>query len=232
MKMKDAVAYLRVSGKGQVEGGGFSRQIDTIRKYAKDSNFNVVKIYRDEGVSGTLEERPALTRMIVDLQANGVRAVIIERLDRLARDLMVQENLIYQFKKIGIELISALEPDMLSEDPTRKLVRQVLGAISEYEKSLLVLKLRASRERQRRIKGKCEGAKPYGSNSDELKIVGYIKHLRRKPKYGKPMGYLKIANRLNELGILTKRGRTWSAAQIMNICKNSIYRQARVVHQV
>ena len=47
-------------------------------------------------------------------------------------------------------------------NPTRKLVRSILGAVSEYEKSLVVLKLRGARVRMRVKKGRCEGAKPYG----------------------------------------------------------------------
>lgn len=49
------------------------------------------------------------------------------------------------------------------DDPTRTLIRQVLGAIAQFEKSVIVLKLRAARERVRKSKGRCEGRKPFGA---------------------------------------------------------------------
>lgn len=54
------------------------------------------------------------------------------------------------------------EPDLLKDDPSRKLMRQIFGAIAEYEKTMIVLKLRGARVRMRARNGRCEGAKPYG----------------------------------------------------------------------
>jgi DNA invertase Pin-like site-specific DNA recombinase len=57
------------------------------------------------------------------LHANGVQVVIIEKLDRLARDLMAQETIIADLRKHGFELVSVAEPDLMANDPTRILVR-------------------------------------------------------------------------------------------------------------
>ena len=147
--MKKAYGYIRVSGKGQTDGDGFDRQIKAINHYAKANGLEVVHIFREKGVSGTLQDRPALTGMMLDLKENGhdIHTVIIERIDRLARDLMVQENLLYDMGKHGVSVLSATDGDLLEDDPTRKLVRQVLVAIAEYDKTMLVLKLKASRDR-------------------------------------------------------------------------------------
>ena len=51
--MTNAHAYLRVSGKGQVEGDGFTRQLKAIREYAAAHDIKIVNVYREEGVSGT-----------------------------------------------------------------------------------------------------------------------------------------------------------------------------------
>ena len=76
-------AYLRVSGKGQVDGDGFDRQIKAIKNYAKANKLTIEKVYREEGVSGTLEDRPALAEMMVSLEQNGhgVIGVSGERVD-------------------------------------------------------------------------------------------------------------------------------------------------------
>jgi DNA invertase Pin-like site-specific DNA recombinase len=53
--------------------------------------------------------------------------VIIEKLDRLARDLMVQETIIADLRKHGFRLVSVAEPNLMANDPTRILVRQMMG---------------------------------------------------------------------------------------------------------
>jgi DNA invertase Pin-like site-specific DNA recombinase len=52
MKMK-AFSYVRVSGKGQIDGDGFKRQAETVSRYAKANRVEIVQEFRDEGVSGT-----------------------------------------------------------------------------------------------------------------------------------------------------------------------------------
>ena len=64
--MKRAFAYLRVSGRGQIDGDGFDRQLEAIKRYAAGNDIKIVKTYREEGISGTkdLENRPALMEVI------------------------------------------------------------------------------------------------------------------------------------------------------------------------
>jgi len=184
--MQKAYGYLRVSSKGQINGDGLIRQEKAICDYAASNDLEIVNYYRDEGVSGTLENRPALAEMVVDLEQNGhgIKTVIVERLDRVARDLMIQESIIQDFSENGVSLISAVEgADLLDNDPTRKLVRQVLGAIAEYEKSMLVQKLRVARQRKKAKTGeKVEGRKSYKEAAPDT--VAFIKKLRRKPRGG------------------------------------------------
>ncbi len=164
-----AFGYLRVSGRGQVEGDGFPRLLGAIEQYAASNMLKVKKVFREEGISGTkeLENRPALQELLAAIESADVKVVIIEKLDRLARDLMVQETIIGDLRKRGIELVSVAEPDLCSDDPSRKLVRQIFGAISEYEKAMIVLKLRGARQRMKARTGRCEGMKPYGEGSIE-----------------------------------------------------------------
>lgn len=226
--MEKAFGYLRVSSEGQIDGDGFSRQEKAIMNYAKANDLEIVKIYREEGVSGTLEKRPALAELMVSLEQNGhgVKTVIIERLDRLARDLMVQEAIIKDFQKHGFNLISAIEgPDLCGEDPTRKLVRQILGAISEYDKSMIVLKLRAARDRVKAKTGRCEGRKPYGETEGEQAVIKRIKNMRRNRRGGIPgLSLQAIADRLNSEGIKTKEGAEWVPMQV----KRAIDRRAEL----
>jgi len=212
--VKKAFAYLRVSGKGQVEGDGFTRQLAAIRAHARTHGLRIVEVFRDEGVSGTkeLENRPALSAMMEALHSNGVRVILIEKLDRLARDLMIQESIIADLQKHGFELVSVTEPDLCSNDPTRKLMRQMMGAFAEYEKTMIVQKLRGARQRKRTKTGRCEGRKPFGFYPGEDRIVGRMKALRAEG-----LSYDRIAERLNEEGIKPRNGQRWWGKTVNNI---------------
>src|SRR6202023_394641 len=106
---------------------------------------------REEGVTGSTEsmERPAWSALMVALHADGVQTVIIEKLDRLARDLMVQEATIADLRKHGFTLISVAEPDLMATDATRVLMRQLMGAVGQYDKTQIVAKLRGARMRKK-----------------------------------------------------------------------------------
>lgn len=222
--MTRAFAYLRVSGKGQVEGDGFHRQLDAITRYAEANGIEVVCVFREEGVSGTLEHRPVLARLMVDLEQNGhgVKLVIVERLDRLARDLSVQEGIISDFKKHDYQLISAMEgADLLEDDPTRKLVRQIIGSIAEYDKTMTVQKLKAARDRKRELTGRCEGRKPFSETPEGQHVLQVIKRLRRKKPGCRRMTYVEIADTLNAQGFFTSQGKAFTGYSVINILKAS-----------
>jgi DNA invertase Pin-like site-specific DNA recombinase len=216
--MTKAFAYLRVSGKAQVDGDGFPRQQAKIKEYAQKHDLKIVKVYREEGVSGTkeLENRPALQELILALYSNGVKTVIIEKLDRLARDLMVQETIIADMRKKGITLISVEEPDLMVDDPSRKLMRQIFGAIAEYDKAMIVMKLKGARQRMKAQTGRCEGEKPYGERTGEQNVIERIVALR-----GEGLGMDKIADRLNDEGIKPRRGAKWYAMSVSRVLQRA-----------
>ena len=90
-----------------------------IREYATAHDIKIVSVYRGEGVSGKREsvDRLAWSGLMTALHANGVSVVIIEKLDRLARDRMVQETIIADLRKHGFEG-SAWPSGSIREIPT------------------------------------------------------------------------------------------------------------------
>lgn len=201
-----AFAYLRVSGKGQVDGDGFARQLAAIEAYAKVNGLRLAKVFREEGVSGTkeLDNRPALQQLLAAVASRNVSVVLIEKLDRLARDLMIQETILRDLQRRGVTLVSTMEPDLCSDDPSRKLVRQIMGCIAEYEKSMIVSKLAGARKRMRARTGVCEGRKPYGERKGERRVIDRILALRAA---GEAMDT--IAETLNNEGLRPRSGRQW-----------------------
>src|ERR1700722_3717783 len=131
-------AYLRVStGRQAEEGSGLDVQDEAVRAWAKANGHRLVAVVRDEGISGTkeLEDRPGLIE-VFDLVRNGtVKGVCVYKLDRLARDLIVHEQLLAEVRRLGGEVwsTSAGEASYLSDDPddpSRKLIRQILGRVA------------------------------------------------------------------------------------------------------
>ena len=220
-----AVSYVRVSGKGQVDGDGPERQRQAIARFAKNAGLAVLEEFSDLGVSGTTElaDRPGLAALLDRLESNGVRTVIVERADRLARDLMVQEVIVGQFSKIGARILTADGVDLTSgdQDPTRRLIRQVLGAVAEFEKNVIVLKLRAARERKRARGERVEGVKPYGTFPAEQAVLERMRQLRRKPAKDRRPSCATVAAQLNAEGHRNRAGREWSAQMVHHVLRSA-----------
>jgi DNA invertase Pin-like site-specific DNA recombinase len=217
-EMKKAFAYLRVSGKGQLDGDGFPRQLAAIKEYAGAHELRILNVFREQGVSGTkdLENRPALQELLVALDSNGTKLVLVERLDRLARDLMIQEAILADLKRHGFQIISVAEPDLCSDDPSRTLIRQILGAFSQYERAMIVQKLRGARVRMRAKVGRCEGRKPYGSRLGEGEVIERMKQLRAKG-----IAVDKISEQLNLDRIAPRAGKKWYATSVYRVLKSA-----------
>ena len=218
-------AYCRVSGKGQIDGHGFSRQIEAIKGFCKQSSYEVIGVFKEQ-VSGTKSEteRPEFSKMIAKILSNGCDTVIVESLDRLAREFRIQEQILIYLASKNINLIAANTGEnitsAIADDPMKKAMIQMQGIFAELDKSLTVKKLRLSREKIRKEDGRCEGVKPYGTTAEEAEILKKIRYMRRRSRYQeKPMTFKAIAEKLNEEGILTRHNKQWTANLVHNVLK-------------
>ena len=222
--MIKAFSYLRVSGLGQIKGHGFTRQRQAIKQWASENGYEVVAEYKEEGVSGTNDEahRPKFAQMVQEILANGVTVILIESLDRLAREYRIQESLVLYLASKETTLISCATGEdvtqAVSGDPMKKALIQIQGVFSELEKGLLVEKLRKSREAMRKETGRCEGRKPFGSTPEEHKLYMRIVYLRRKPRgHNKKKTCQEIADLLNSEGVTTRYGKKWTANRVWQV---------------
>jgi hypothetical protein len=88
----------------------------------------------------------------------------------------------------------------------------MMGAVAQYEKSQIVLKLRGARLRKRAKEGRCEGRKPFGFYEGEDEALKRIKALRAEG-----LGFDRIAARLNEEGVPTRTGKPWHGVVVNRI---------------
>lgn len=226
-----AVAYLRVSTDRQAEEGlGLEVQADAIKEWAKASNTRVVATFADEGVSGSngLDSREALPEALSTVRSGAADGLVVYRLDRLARDLIVQETLLAEVRRLGGEVYStsAAEAGYLTDDPddpSRKLIRQVLGAVAEYERSMIALRLRSGRKRKAKGGGYAYGAPPFGYRVEDGELVpeqGEQETLSRARELQEAGASIReIATTLNEEGRSTKRGTRWHPTTVARVLR-------------
>lgn len=224
------IPYLRVSTDRQAEDGtGLEVQLDTIRGWAKANGHTLTKPYRDQGISGAkeLDSRPALMDAMLALRARTANGIVVYRLDRLARDLVLQEQLLAEVRRMGGVLCSTsdAESGYLSDDPSdpaRKLIRQVLGAVSEYERSMIALRLRSARDRKAKAGGYAGfGSPAFGQRAEAGQLVvddreqQAIRRIRELRASGDSLP--QIVNLLNAEGHTSKRGGRWHPTTVARV---------------
>lgn len=229
------VAYLRVSTDRQAESGfGLEAQDAAVRSWARQKAHRgrIVATCVEHGVSGAtgLVGRPALAEALGHLKAGRADALIVARLDRLARDLVLSEWLRAEIVRMGCQLRSTdpVEDLHLVDDPdnpTGKLVRQILGAIAEYERDMIRLRMAAGKAAKASAGGYVHGRPPYGwrtvkgalvRDQDEQLVIAKI---RRAHRLGRSLR--EIATSLNESGLSTRSGSSWTPVAVSRVVERA-----------
>lgn len=211
------VAYTRVSTNGQVDAFGLPAQRQAIAAWAKLHGHEIVAHAEDAGVSGRLLERPGLGEALAIVRDGEAQGVVVARLDRLARDTVVQETLFREVWGMGAEVLSTAERenDLRDDpdDPSRKLIRTILSAVATYERELITLRMMQGRRAKKRHGGKGEGAYPFGFDragpvEREQAVLAKVRELR-----GGGASWPKVAVALNALPEHQPRlAAAWTAA--------------------
>lgn len=220
------IAYLRVSDKHQVDGDGFDRQRETIHGWLKSQQGEhrcLENYFLEKGFTGTDFDRPELGRLFEycrTLPHDGFGRpilVLVERSDRLSRDNLTSELILREFKALDVMVVDCeADIDLMDEtDPSRVLIRQMLQAIAQFDKSSIVQKLRKARERIRARGDRCEGAKPFGHFDEEKPALEMIYSLQDQGHSA-----LQITQILNEGQVYRpRRGHVWNRGTIHRILK-------------
>ncbi|MDQ6810788.1 MAG: recombinase family protein [Actinomycetota bacterium] len=228
------VTYARTSINGN-GGDSADAQEDACRDWAAANGHEVVAQHRDEGLSGRLgpDERPGLAAALLDIEATRASGLIVHRLDRLARELHVQEAAlarVWSAKPPGrvFEAVEGEVPKDDPKDPMRTFVRQVMGAAAQLERGMIVARMQGGRSRKHKNGGYAGGPTvPFGQrvegkgrharrvdNPDETAAVTEILQLR-----GAGLTLQDIANRLNDAEIPTPRGGRWHVTSVVRVLR-------------
>lgn len=223
--MKKAVAYCRFSSDLQREES-IDAQVRAIKEYCDKKEIQLLKVYADEGISGTTDERPQFQKMISDSEMKLFDFVIVHKLDRFSRSKY--DSTIYKrrLKINGVSVLSVLEN--LDDSPESLILESVLEGMSEYYSRNLSREVKKGLN-ENALKCKHNGGTPplgydvnankeYVINNYEAEAVKIIFNL-----YAKGAGYNHIIKILNDRGYKTKKGNNFGKNSIHEILINQKY---------
>lgn len=141
--------YARVS---TLNGQHPEMQLSELREYASRRGWEIAGEYLDEGVSGAKESRPALSRLMADAHRRRFEVVLCWKIDRFGRSLKHLVNALADLDAYGVAFVS-LSDNLDLSTPSGRLMFQIIGAMSEFERALIQERVRAGL-RNARAKGK------------------------------------------------------------------------------
>ncbi|MGN0492479.1 MAG: recombinase family protein, partial [Acutalibacteraceae bacterium] len=221
-------AYCRVSTDKEDQLNSLEAQKEFFREYTKRSGDRLVKLYADEGISGTkIKNRKQFLQMMEDAQKGLFNMVVVKDISRFARNTVDLLQNIRRLKALGIET-QFLTANMTSMGNS-EFVLTVFGALAQEESAntskrvKFGKKINAEKGRvPNLVYGYDKTAGDYFNlkiNRGEAKVVREIFDMYVNGGYGAT----KIAGILNDKGITTKRGCKWSQNAICRILTNEIY---------
>ncbi len=226
--------YIRVSTDSQAErGGGLDVQRQAIMKYAKDHNVTIaLPLFCDAGVSGTLENRPALDQLLIQTIKEG-DCIIVHNTSRLWRSIFAQAAIMKAVINAKANIISIDEPSFdvykYMNDPENFMITGMLGMLDQWERMTIARKLARGRTQKAKSGDKPAGITPYGYQYTEDKKhievnqneAETVKRIFKSALSG--MSLAKIAAELNEDGLLTRQGKAWTPGSLSVILNNRFY---------
>lgn len=228
------VAYIRVSTAGQVSDGyGLEVQEKAVKAWAKAHGHRIVRLVREEGVSGAKEaaDRPGLTEALQMIRDKEVEGLLIPRLDRLARSITVQEATLMYVWQQGATVFATDAGDLADDpdDPMRTAMREMAGVFAGLERRMIVKRMRDGRAAKQAAGKKAVGAYAYGthgvgegrerdagSNPTEAAAHARILELRRASK-----SYREICDELDAEGHRPRHAAQWQPMVVRAICRRA-----------
>lgn len=223
--IEQVAVYCRVSTEEQAKDGyGLDAQRTRCRAMASVKGWGEPRFYVDEGISGTKDstKRPELARMLTDVRAGEVDAVIVLALDRLGRKTRLVLDLVDELTRYGVTLISCKE-SLDTATPQGQFVLTLFAALAQLERDLISERTVAALAERGAIDGEKGGRLPYGYIRTEsgvqveplaAAIVRLIFGLRSDGK-----SLRGIAAECQKIAV-SPRGGTWHASSISEVLMN------------
>ena len=221
-------AYCRVSTEKEDQLNSLEAQKQFFTEYTKRTGDVLVRLYADEGISGTkTKNRKEFMRMMADADKGLFDMVVVKDISRFARNTVDLLQNVRKLKSLGIET-QFLTANMTSMGNS-EFVLTIFGALAQEESANTSKRVKFGKKMNAE-KGRVPNIvygydKTIGDyfnleiNKEEAAVIKQIFRMYTEEGYGA----LKIANHLNEQEVRTKRGCTWSQNAICRILDNELY---------
>ncbi|MGE0405271.1 MAG: recombinase family protein [Candidatus Korobacteraceae bacterium] len=228
--------YGRVSTEEQREGQTIDSQLRELEKFAADKAWAIVGIFKDEGWSGGILARPELDRLRDQASRHSFDAVLINDVDRLARDVTHLGVIKRDLEHRGVRLIFRKLPG--EQSPTHNLMVNILGSFAEFERELIADRTRRGRRYKAEVRKQFVGSiPPYGfryitkpraedgvgrleENPHEAGIVRQM--YRWVAEEGLSSGA--VLAKLNHMGVRPRKGGSeWQKSSVRRILRSEVY---------
>lgn len=124
--------YCRVSRKDQ----DIEIQNKSITEYCQRNGYEVYQIYKDAGLSGARDSRPAFDELLKDMRLFHFNRIMVTKLDRIGRSLKHIVSLFDEFNKLGVHFIATTQ-SIDTSSSAGKLQMQLMAAFAEFERNLI-----------------------------------------------------------------------------------------------
>lgn len=231
---KRIAAYARVSTTAQEKEETVQSQLEAINAFAagRGGSISEKDVFMDEGYSGGGIIRPGLDRLRDGIASGGYDIVLIYDPDRLARNYVYQMIILEEFEKYGCELVFVRRP--IGQSPDERLLLQMQGVISEYERAKIHERTRRGRLYKMRNGVLVTGRKTFGYRyvSKHGDIPAHYEIMEEEAECarnifrwytGESISLRQIAARLNSSCVFTVRGLRWRSSSIQHLIKNTMY---------
>lgn len=233
---KQVALYARVSSEEQREGQTIDSQITELERFAKQSGWQITKVYKDEGWSGAALARPALDQMRDDSSRGSFQAVLINDVDRLARDVSHLGVIKRDLERQGAQVIFRKLP--AEKSPTQSLMVNILGSFAEFERELITDRTRRGRRHKVETRKQYLGCiAPYGFRyTPKNRATGTDGILEVNPAEARVVRQMyswvdreglsarRVLDRLNLDGIRPRNGsKKWAKSSVLRILRSEVY---------
>ncbi len=223
---KLAVAYCRVSTDRERQDLGSHAQVASIEAWAHRSDVRIVEWFIEEASGGAeLARRPVFLQALAATVAHGAGILVVQKIDRFSRDAVTAALALGELERNGATLAVA-DGAGGGEDPTAQLVRAVLLAVAQFEKTMIAVRIRAALQ-VKKTRGEMIGAAPYGMrlaidgktlepNPEEIAIAAGLRALRATG-----LTLRALRDRSAERGLLNRKGNPFTLAALHALVKNA-----------
>lgn len=227
--MEKVIGYVRVSTVTQLQKGhGIKTQEDAIIDYCQKNQLELVNVFRDEGVSGTVVNREGLTDVLSSLHE--IKKVVVLNTSRLWRSDTVKVLVHREMKKHGADVMSIEQQNysLYIKDPSDFLVNGMMELLDQYERMAISIKL--SKGRRTKVKNGMKGCGKapigYKWNSARIEVdstsASLVQLIFRK--YLELRSVDRVIAYLNEHELATPKGNPFRKQSVVDILKNDFYK--------